>query len=71
MMTGQRSSDIGSYGLPVTDVQEKKRNFSGYQVNQFYSLADMQMGDTSGTTETDSATDRKGSGGYTLINSKR
>lgn len=39
------------------------------QVNQYYTLADMQMGDASGTTETDSKTAPK-SGGYTTINSK-
>lgn len=39
------------------------------QVNQYYSLADMQMGDYAGTTETDSKTAPK-SGGYTNINGR-
>lgn len=38
---------------------------------QYYSLEDMQMGDNSGTTETDSVTDPKGSKGYSTINSRR
>lgn len=40
-------------------------------VVQYYTLADMCMGDESGTTETDSKTDTKGSGGYSTINRKR
>lgn len=40
------------------------------QVNQYYTMEDLQMGDYSGTTETDSKTDTKGSGGYTRINSR-
>lgn len=71
MIEGEKSSNIGAYGLPITDVQEKKRNFSGYQVNQYFSLADMQDGDYAGTTETDSKTDPKGSGGYSKINQKQ
>lgn len=63
-------TDINSYKLPITDVQEKRRNFSGYQVAQPYSLADIQQGDTSGTTETDSATDPSDKG-YTKINQKK
>lgn len=50
------SSDIESYDLPIIDVQEKRRNFSGYQVNQFVTLADLQQGDSSGTTDTDEGT---------------
>lgn len=61
---------IESYKLPVTDVQESRRNFSGYQVSTPYSLEEIQQGDTSGTTETDSKTDKGGSKGYTKINSK-
>lgn len=69
-LQGDASANIGAYGLPITDVQEKKRNFSGYQVNQYYNLADIQDGDYAGTTETDSATD-KSAGGYTAINKKK
>lgn len=61
---------IEAYKLPVIDTQESLRNFSGYQVSQPYSLSEIQQGDTSGTTETDSKTDKKGSGGYTKIYSK-
>jgi hypothetical protein len=39
-------------------------------ITQYYTLEDLQMGDDSGTTETDSKTDPKGSGGYTTINAK-
>lgn len=71
MIEGEKSSNIGAYGLPITDVDEKRRTFSGYQVNQYFQLADIQDGDPSGTTETDSKTDPKGSGGYTKINQKQ
>jgi len=64
------SYDIDDYGLPVIDVQTQRRNFPGYTESQVYSLADLQMGDTAGTTETDSFTEPKGSGGYTRINKK-
>jgi len=64
------SYDIDDYGLPVIDTQTQRRNFPGYTESQVYSLADLQMGDTSGTTETDSATHPQGSGGYTKINQK-
>lgn len=70
MLEGEASSKISAFGLPVTDVDEKRRNFNGYQVNQYFTMADLQQGDTSGTTETDSATDPD-SGGYTKINQKR
>lgn len=70
MIEGEKSSNIGAYSLPITDVQEKRRNFSGYQVEQFFTLADLQQGDTSGTTETDSATDPSDKG-YTKINQKK
>lgn len=46
--------------IPMDDVQ----------VNQYYTLADMQMGDYSGTTDTDDDTDTGGEVGYTRINSK-
>lgn len=71
MIDGEKSASIGAYSLPITDVQEKKRNFSGYQVEQYYTLADMQDGDYAGTTDTDSKTDTKGSGGYSKINKKQ
>lgn len=62
--------DIAAYKLPDIDVQTQMRNFPGYTESQPYSLDDIRMGDTSGTTETDSKTDPKGSGGYTRINSR-
>jgi len=70
MATKELGTNIESYRLPVTDTQEARRNFDGYQVEQYFNLADIQAGDTSGTTETDSKTDPKGSGGYTTINKK-
>lgn len=61
--------------LPITDVQEKRRNFSGYQVEQYFSLEDILNGDTAGTTDTDSRTDPetkdRGGDGYTDINRKQ
>lgn len=66
---GEASTNIEAFRLKDADVQEVRRNFSGYQVNTYYNLADMQDGDYAGTTETDSATE-KGVGGYTKINKK-
>lgn len=75
MIEGEASANIGNYNLPAIDVQEKRRNFNGYQVNQYFTMADVQQGDTSGTTDTDSVTDtdRKTgfASGYTKINQKR
>lgn len=70
MIQGEQSTNIESFRLKDTDVQEQRRNFSGYQVNQFFTMADLQEGDTSGTTETDSAT-AKADKGYTKINQKK
>jgi hypothetical protein len=64
------STNIDSYKLPICDTDKQRRNFPGYKESQPYSLVDIQQGDTSGTTESDSKTDSKGSGGYTRINSK-
>lgn len=61
---------IKEYKLPVTDTQTERRNFPGYGESTYFTLADMQQGDTSGTTETDSATG-KSEGGYTKINQKK
>lgn len=63
-------TDIASYKLPACDVDTHRRNFPGYTESVPYSLDEMRMGDISGTTETDSKTDPKGSGGYTKIYSK-
>lgn len=63
-------TDIQQYELPLCDVDVQRRNFPGYAEKKVYSLDDIRMGDTSGTTETDSATDPAGSGGYTKINSR-
>jgi hypothetical protein len=64
------SAHIKDYKLPAIDVDVSLRNFPGYTESQPYSLDDIRMGDISGTTETDSKTDPKGSGGYTRINSR-
>jgi hypothetical protein len=67
---GETSTNIEAFKLKDTDVQEARRNFSGYQVNQYYNLADMQDGDYAGTTDTDTATDTP-AGGYSKINTKK
>lgn len=70
---------INSYKLPAMDVQEVRRNFDGYQVQQFFSIEEIQGGDQAGTTDTDSKTETKkmsysgyngDRGGYTNINRK-
>ena len=65
------SSNIASYKLPVCDVDTKRRNFPGYSEENVFTLSDIMGGDESGTTDTDSKTDPKGSDGYTTIYSKR
>lgn len=62
--------DISAYSLPITDVDTTKRNFPGYTMELEYSLDEIIQGDSSGTTETDSKTDTKGSKGYSKINQK-
>lgn len=52
MITGEASADYVKYGLPVIDVQTKKRNFPGYTDSVPYSLGDMQRGEPEGTTQT-------------------
>src|SRR5216683_2513492 len=59
--TPKYGSDLGSYKLSVTDTQKARRNFEGFEKNQYYSLADMQQENNkfkeqSGHTETDSKT---------------
>lgn len=71
MLTGESSYQIGSYNLPVCDVQEKKRNFPGYTESQVYTLDELRGGDTSGTTDTDSKTSSQGDEGSTRIYNKR
>jgi hypothetical protein len=53
------SNNIGAYKLPVKDCTESEKNV-------YFSLADMQKGDNSGSTDTDSRTDTP-DGGYTDI----
>lgn len=65
----EQGNQIESYKLPVTDTQRSRRNFEGYEKNQWYNLGELQSGDYAGTTETDSQTAEK-SGGYTPINQK-
>lgn len=78
MIQGEQSTNIESFRLKDTDVQEQRRNFSGYQVNQFFTMADLIQGDSEGTTETDAATaEQEGANsyvkgnGYTRINQKK
>lgn len=74
-----RDKAIDKYKLPVTDIQRARRNFEGYEKNQWYSLAEIQAGDLGGNTETDSKTEtsqdhkgkgERGGGGYSTINQK-
>lgn len=74
-----RDTAIDKYKLPATDTQRSRRNFEGYEKNQWYSLGELQSGDYAGNTETDSKTETsqdhsgKGEGGgkgYTKINQK-
>lgn len=53
--------------LSVCDVQRERRNFPGYEEKSYFSLQDIVSGDISGSTETDSKTD-KPQGNYTKIN---
>lgn len=70
-MPADHGIQIENYRLPAIDVQERMRNFNGYQVNQYYTMEEVVQGDTSGTTETDSITDPRGDPkGYTRINHK-
>jgi hypothetical protein len=69
-ITEDGSHRIEAYKLPITDQDTERRNFKGYDKAEVYTLEDMRKGDSSGTTETDSKTDPKGSGGYTKINQK-
>lgn len=66
--------DIAEYGLPAIDVQSEMRNFPGYTEANYYSLENIQDGDISGATDSDSATEklpgRNTGGGYTKINQK-
>ena len=41
------------YMLPINDVDKVRRNFPCYEVNQYFTLQDIQSGDTEGTTDTD------------------
>src|SRR5258708_34404767 len=60
---------IDSYKLPIVDVNKQRRNFPCYEVNQYFTLQDIQSGDTEGTTDTDAETHGpaydKGESGYT------
>ena len=67
--TRTKDSQLAKYKLPITDVDRARRNFEGYEKNQWYSLGEIQEGDFGGTTETDSKTAPE-SGGYSTINQK-
>lgn len=64
------NTDINSYNLPVTDVQSQRRNFPGYSEQVFFSLEEIQQGDSAGTTETDEITDTSKDNFETRINRK-
>jgi len=64
----EKSKRIQDYKLPVTDVCHERRNFMGYQKDEYYSLDQIQEGDCSGITETDSKTSGKEDGEYSSIN---
>jgi hypothetical protein len=57
---------ITDYSLPV---KQPNRNFPHVVEEHFFSEADLRMGDTAGTTDTDSKTSsKKEVEGYTRIN---
>lgn len=64
----EKSKRIQDYKLPIIDVCEEKRNFPGYQKDEYYTLDQIQEGDCSGITETDSQTSGKEDGEYSTIN---
>jgi len=49
-VTGLTTKD---YMLPIHDCNTTMRNFPGYEKNQYFTLQDIQSGDTEGTTDTD------------------
>src|SRR5579862_1922977 len=65
---GDTGTIQGTEKLPITDTQRARRNFEGYEKNQWYSLAELQEGAIGGTTEIDSVTEdeasHKGKHGY-------
>jgi len=66
----EQGNNINSYKLPICDTQEERRNFEGYEKNQWYSLAELQSGDYAGTTDTDSKTESYNDAGSTSIYKK-
>lgn len=54
---GGTGTDEGTGSLPVLDVDRQRRNFEGYEKNQWYNLAELKEGLRAGTTETDSKTE--------------
>ena len=62
------------YKLPVCNVNEEKRNFTGYAGSkQYFTLQEIQEGDPSGTTDSDYYTHKnynETNSGYTNINKK-
>lgn len=65
----QAAPTTEDYKLPVCDTQTERRNFPGYMEEQFYTLPEIQEGDTSGTTDTDR--DGNTDKGVTKINKKK
>lgn len=57
LMYGNSGTTQGTEKLPVIDVDRAKRNFPGYEKNQWYNLAELKEGLRAGTTETDSQTE--------------
>jgi hypothetical protein len=66
---GEKSSEMSDYALPITRVEDTK-NYLPVQKEQFWALEEIQKGDTSGTTETDSVTDSP-AGNYATSQSKQ
>lgn len=66
----EQGEDVAEYEESEERIFAKgtKRNFPQVQKNVYYSLEDIRWGDEAGTTETDSKTHPKGSGGYSTIN---
>lgn len=65
-MTG--SINILDYKLPCCDVDEEKRNFPGYDKDEYFTLEEIVKGDRwGGMTETDEDTSGKVDGPYSKM----
>lgn len=76
-LQGESSWFIDNYNLAVEDVQKKRRNFPGVDIEQHYTMEDIVEGDhdddtgRGGMTETDADTSGHKDGPYTEINQKK